>query len=129
MALTHERLLSILHYDPLTGVWVWLVSPRRSVKKGDVAGYWVGERRLIMIDGKGHVASRLAWFYMKGEWPMGVVDHRDRNPNNDVFTNYRDVPQSVNLQNRSLFKTNKSGCSGGVLECRRWQMAFPDYTQ
>jgi len=125
MALTHASLLRKLNYDPITGVLVWLVSPRRSVKAGDVAGYWAGvqsdRRRRIMIGTASYTAARLAWFYMTGAWPTGVIDHKDRNPENDVFSNYRDVPQAVNNQNRSLPSTNKSGHIGvSQYRGRRW---------
>ena len=36
--LTFSRLHQVLHYDPGTGVFTWLVSTAHRIKIGDVAG-------------------------------------------------------------------------------------------
>ena len=80
-ALTQERLKELLHYDPETGVFKWKQERRGGefysvvlVKVGDIAGSLrSGERGYrhwkIGVDGENYRAHRLAWFYMKGEWP------------------------------------------------------------
>jgi hypothetical protein len=35
---------------------------------------------LIRIDGKGYLGHRLAWLYMHGHFPDGLLDHKTRNP-------------------------------------------------
>jgi hypothetical protein len=100
--LTVERLKSLLHYDPLSGLFTWLVSPSSQVRAGDIAGS-IDRRHgyiCIGIDGRLHFAHRLAWLYMTGEWPRLRVDHRNTVTGDNRFDNLRDVSQGVNLQNQ-----------------------------
>lgn len=68
-SITHEKLLSALEYNPATGVFVWKIRPAKNVSVGSIAGSSVGKYRYIRIFGEEITASRLAWFYMTGEWP------------------------------------------------------------
>lgn len=99
--LTHARLLELLHYDPETGDFTWRIS-RPNCRVGDPVGYSSGKRgyRQAMLDGGRYYLHRLAWLYTHGVWPTGVIDHRDHSRGNNRIANLRDVPQSVNLQNR-----------------------------
>jgi hypothetical protein len=82
--LTAARLREVLSYDPETGIWTWLKPKAQQVKPGSVAGtmHRTGYR-LITIDYKQYRSSRLAHFYMLGEWPCGEMDHKDHNRSND----------------------------------------------
>lgn len=96
-----------LQYDPITGYWVWLSSPRggwngRPAGTIDARGY-----RVIKIDGQSYKASRLAFLYMTGAWPPDEMDHIDRTPWNDVWTNLRPATRTENNINRV-----KIGASG-----------------
>lgn len=101
--LTHARLLAVLHYDPETGVFKWLqaLSPRGLV--GTQAG---GVRpdgyRTITIDGKPYLAHRLAWFYVHGQWPSYLLDHRDGLRDDNRISELRDADWFVNNQNRHV---------------------------
>ena len=55
---------------------------------------------VIGIERQWNWAHRLAWLYMTGEWPAGVIDHIDGDRANNRFSNLRDVPQRANMQNR-----------------------------
>ena len=113
MALTYERVRELLHYNPQTGVLKWKVTPRANVKAGQHAGSVDSNGRLmVMIDKTSHHSGRLIWLWMMGKWPLGVVDHRDRNTLNNRWKNLRDVTQRVNAQNRVVNKTSKSGVRG-----------------
>jgi hypothetical protein len=113
--LTQERLRELLHYDPDTGIFTWLVTHHR-ICVGDRAGYinrsgcqpW----RYIMIDQRGYRASRLAWFYMTGEWPVPEIDHRDRNPINDAWDNLHLATSTQNSVNQRMRRDNRSGFKG-----------------
>ncbi len=63
--LTLARLREVLDYDPGTGAFTWKVRLSDNVPPGQVAG----KCGTISIDGNRHRATRLAWFYVHGEWP------------------------------------------------------------
>ena len=110
--ITQEYLKKILHYDPDTGDWVWLISvPGR--KKGEPAG---GRRPdgygRISINNKRYLMHRLSFLYMTGEFPEEEVDHRDGNPFNDKWDNLRAVSHSENMRNSCVRKRNKLGVKG-----------------
>ena len=112
--LTVTYLKQLLNYDPLTGIFTWKVSRNRRIKIGQVAGYTnspVPHRR-IEIDGKSFGEHRLAWLYVYGYFPSGVIDHIDGNPSNNRINNLRDCTHSENLRNTKLSKTNTSEDKG-----------------
>lgn len=111
--LTVERLRGLMDYDPDTGVFTWRVRPSRSnIAVGDVAGYLDNGRNTIKVDGRRYQASRLAWLYMTGEWPISLVDHKDLNKRNDAWENLRPANWSQNGCNRPVSKNNSSGYKG-----------------
>lgn len=120
-SLTLERLKHLLHYDPLTGVFT-NIAPRKKIRVGERSGTSESGRWVITIDRRHYPAARLAWFYMTGEWPPAQVDHKDRNPANDVWTNLRLATNKQNQENRSLDRRNKSGIKGVHWQSRiqRW---------
>ena len=107
-----DRLRSLLHYDPETGVFTWLVN-KSNVKAGSTAGkhaangYW-----RIKLDGREYPAHRLAWLYMKGTWPSGVVDHINMNKIDNRFDNLREASFAQNQHNRTEQSNNTSGYKG-----------------
>lgn len=118
--LTAARLRELLSYNPETGELRRLV-PAGGQRIGDVAGS-VTRRgyRLVNISGHRVMAHRLAWLYMTGEHPMGVIDHKDGDSLNNRFDNLRDVTQAVNLQNqRKARSVSTSGVLGVYLDKRR----------
>ena len=56
--------------------------------------------RKLKFRGKQYLVHRIAWLLQHGSWPVGDIDHIDGNPSNNKLENLRDVPHSVNLQNR-----------------------------
>lgn len=98
--LTADRARELLTYDPETGVFAWRVS-RPGAASGTVAGTRTGQGYIqLSIDGKRYRANRVAWLMTTGEWPEGVVDHRDGDRSNNRWANLRDTTQTVNAQNR-----------------------------
>ncbi len=62
--ITQAELKEILHYDPDTGEFTWLVSPAKNVKSGDRAGCLADNGyRHIGINGNTYKEHRLAWLY------------------------------------------------------------------
>jgi hypothetical protein len=114
LKLSHEILLLILDYNPDTGVFIWKVDYNPRAMKGSIAGSphpklgHIG----IQINKRRYLAHRLAWFYVHKEWPSNIIDHRDRNPQNNKIANLRDVDQSTNMLNANLRQDNSSGTPG-----------------
>jgi hypothetical protein len=105
--LTASRVRELLLYEPETGVFRWRVA-RPGIRAGQVAGgldhgYWV-----IGIDRKVIYAHRLAFLYMTGAWPIHTVDHRDGERSNNRWTNLRDVPHAVNIENVRRARTGRT---------------------
>lgn len=81
---TAESLKRILSYDPVEGIFRWLVS-RKGTKAGSVAG---GIRKTsdgnaylyIRIDGIDYAGHRLAWLFTYGEWPVTRLTFKNGRP-------------------------------------------------
>ncbi len=108
-----SELKSLLIYDPVTGVWRWLVDRGNRFKTGTVAGsinekgYWI-----IGVLGRNYKAHRLAVFYMTGEWPKDQVDHNDLHKANNRWGNIRPAINSQNQMNGPVRSDNKLGLKG-----------------
>ncbi|SRR6266576_1387084 len=118
--ITRKRLKKVLHYDPKTGVWTWLVKLNNRYPSGTRAGYINKGYRVIGIDGIKYKSSRLAWLYMKGVWPKFEVDHEDTDKSNDRWKNLRDATSSQNRWNTKKQKNNKSGYKGVHGKSKHW---------
>ena len=110
--LTQERLKSVLHYDHLSGVFTWKVNTKR-IAKGFVAGHVqpTGYIR-IAIDGKQYKSHRLAWLYMTGSMPNGLIDHINNIRSDNRWANLRVASSVENSLNRSISRRNSSGVKG-----------------
>ena len=109
--LTQSRLREVLSYDPETGVFTWRMARGRSPAGAIAGSVRKGSgRREINIDGRHYRSHRLAWFYMTGEWPAELVDHRNRQPEDDRWNNLREATNTQNTHN----SVRKAGASGMV---------------
>lgn len=120
--LTAEALRKILSYCPITGVFKWKISVSRN-KAGDVAGFLDDGYIRIGVSGLRHLAHRLAWLYMLGEWPDGLVDHENRIKSDNRWLNLRLADKFQNSHNRGVSKSSASG-SKGVYKCSKGDSWF-----
>lgn len=107
--LTVEQLREALDYNPETGVFTWKAR-RRGVQVGKRADYVEHNGyRYVVLGGNRHLASRLAWFYVNGEWPTLVLRFRDGDQNNLAISNlaYGEWDQSDPVQKRAYNKANR----------------------
>jgi len=113
ITLQHDRLLSLIDYDPLTGVMCNKVKRINSKPVGEPLGRVSGNGQIMVhVDGRLYQMHRLIWFYMTGEWPTNLVDHKDRDPTNNVWDNLREADRAQNGHNANMKKNNTSGVTG-----------------
>lgn len=107
------RLRELLHYDPLTGIFTWLVSTNGRVKVGDVAGTRDQGYVIISVDRRLYRAHRLAWLYVYGQWPKFEIDHDNQVKDDNRIANLLDVPHQRNMHNIAQpTKVNRLGARG-----------------
>jgi hypothetical protein len=110
-----------LEYSAETGLLRWLVDiPLVHVRAGDVAGC-IGSDRYVRINWRSSVfrGHRLAWALHFGEWPQGIVDHRNGCRSDNRISNLRVVDSATNAQNmRSANVDSRTGFLG-VTEVRK----------
>jgi len=110
--ITQDQLKKLLHYDPETGVFTWLVDCVKCYA-GELAGHTnhYNTRVRIGINRKSYMAHQLAWLYMTGEW-TSLIDHKDRNTRNNSWENLRAATVSQNGGNAKLATDNNTGFKG-----------------
>lgn len=112
---TQAALKELLHYDPATGIFRWLVDISRRMRAGSIAGTVAGKYRAIRVLGDRYQEHNLAWLYMKGEWPPALgleIDHEDLDGLNNRWVNLRIATPSQNRWNSRRRKDNTSGVKG-----------------
>lgn len=115
--ITLERVNQLVTYDPITGEVRWKVSQGKS-KTGNLAGSTQHGYGKLTIDKEQIKLHRLVWFIHHKEWPKGQIDHIDGNKLNNKISNLRDVPMSINMQNRYAIRRNASDMPQGVTKTK-----------
>lgn len=110
--ITVEQLKELLHYNPDTGIFTWIVGRGGKARIGSVAGTVEYGYIKILVFGRKYRAHRLAWLYMTGAWPKVQIDHKDLNKSNNRWSNLREADQKENGRNTRKKRNNKSGFKG-----------------
>ena len=108
-----SRVLSLLDFDEIEGVFRWKQWMGGTAKKGSISGAIDSKGyRQIRIDGRLYLAHRIVWLITHGEWPDHHIDHIDRNPLNITPSNLRKCTHAQNHQNVGVRSDNSSGVTG-----------------
>lgn len=106
---TKERLQELFDYDADTGHFTRKVS-KRTDRIGEVAGAANTKGYLqIRVDGRLYVAHKLAWLWVKGEFPSVQIDHRNRIRDDNRISNLRLATNKQNGENREASPRSTTG--------------------
>lgn len=103
--LTLKKLKSLVKYDPKTGAFTRINSAHKW-RIGRPATHLTANRKYVGVHlgNKTYIASRLAWFYMTGKWPIEEVDHINGDPLDNRWVNLRQADRMENIHNRGKNK-------------------------
>lgn len=112
---SQDRLKEVLDYNEVTGVFTWKIH-RGRVTKGTIAGSFRHKYVGIRVDEVLYPAHRLAWLYVKGEWPSEEIDQIDLHRDNNRIGNLRKATHQQNLCNTQLRSHSTTGFKGVRLD-------------
>lgn len=105
--ITADELRSRVKYDHESGKFHWLNTGKEAGSLRKQAGYVT-----LNIDKRWFQAHRLAWLYVHGKWPDGIIDHINGERADNRLCNLRDANLSQNTANSRLSKANTVGLKG-----------------
>lgn len=114
------------HFTYKDGKLYWThTSPNGACQPGKLAGYRERHhnRWVVGLHGKAYKRARIVWEMHHGEIPSGcVIDHINRNREDDRIDNLRAVPVTLNNRNKTIDKRNSSGVPGVTYDAgrKRW---------
>lgn len=110
--LDRQILMSLVHYDPETGLLTWKTA-RKKCRVGDAVGNLDSKGYLrCMLLGVEYRVHRLIWFYMTGEWPPVEIDHKNRVRTDNRWNNLRLATAGEQRQNQGIRSDSETGFRG-----------------
>lgn len=112
-----QEFSAIVRFDEQSGQFFWTVNRygRGGSRMGGVAGFFnENGYRCLRLKGKKFYAHRLAWLFVYGVWPSGLIDHVNGHRSDNRICNIREATTSQNLAN-----TNKT-CAESRLRGAHW---------
>ena len=121
---TRERILEVLDYDPITGVFTWKADSSRPGQWAKWVGKVAGAKKVrqsdgtsvgmrLAIDGTDYALHRLAWVVMTGENDFDhEVDHINLNAHDNRWSNLRRATHGENAMNRRIQPNGSTGLKG-----------------
>jgi len=101
-----------LDYNPDTGILKWK-NCNNKLLNGRIAG---SKRKtgyiFIVLNFEIVLAHRVAWCSYYGKNPNGLIDHINGDTHDNRISNLREVDNSTNMKNATIYSKNTSGVSG-----------------
>jgi hypothetical protein len=118
-----ELLRELLDYNPETGEFLWKYRMGPEALPGTIVGFPCDGYWRIRVFGKLYMGHRVAYALMHGRWPKPACDHINSDGLDNRAVNLREATFAQNLQNRRIFKSNKSGVKGvcWVKSMKKWR--------
>jgi hypothetical protein len=111
-----KEMKEYLSYDRDTGDFTWVKKIASKIHVGSVAGHaghtTKGTYVLLRFNKILYRAHRIAWLFEYGEFPEGLIDHKDGNGLNNCIANLRIATHYQNMQNRRKSHKNSSSLMG-----------------
>lgn len=115
-----ETIEHFFRYDPETGDITWRVPAAHRVKAGQTAGSRNAKGQIVIrLQGKLLKAHIIAYALMTGEWPTGVVSHKDGKRDNNRWSNLEHVTESQQAWLHAEAPPNSTGHRGVRYDKRR----------
>lgn len=122
--MNRELLLSLIDYNPDTGLAYWKARTSDHIKKPSSLKSWntrYAGKQIKTVDGKGYYhfsyqgkfyrLHRMVWLYVFGEEPE-IIDHVNGNRLDNRMSNLRNVTHRMNHLNQKKSSKNTSGVAG-----------------
>jgi len=125
--LTIDEVRARFNYDADTGIISYKIAPPNQSQRlvGVEAGYIrdtkYGKYRVVKIGSAAVYVHRLAWFWVFGVWPSGLIDHKNGDKLDNRWENLRPASQSQNKSNGERYANNTSGYKGVTQMKNRWR--------
>lgn len=122
-----EKLKELFVYDQETGHLIRAKDKyKTAARKGDIVGTPNSDGHLIVrVDYQICYVHRIIWKMVYGQEPPPLLDHKNRNKQDNRIENLRAATHQQNSQNRSLGKNNKTGVLGVYYrpkEPKKWKV-------